>query len=74
MRILVAEDDVKVRRHVVQALRSAGHAVDEAGDGEEALWLLRTHPFLLIQLRGNGARSHLRVRVHLDSWVFRFQR
>lgn len=45
MRVLVAEDDVKVRRHVVRALRSAGHAVDEAGDGEEALWLLRNHPF-----------------------------
>lgn len=45
MRVLVAEDDVKVRRHVVQALRAAGHVVDEAGDGEEALWLLRNHPF-----------------------------
>jgi DNA-binding response OmpR family regulator len=45
MRILIAEDDIKVRRHVVLAMRSAGHVVDETGDGEEALWLLRTYPF-----------------------------
>ncbi|MBE2180920.1 MAG: response regulator transcription factor [Chthoniobacterales bacterium] len=40
MRVLVAEDDPKVRRHLVQALVAAGHAVDEACDGDEALWLL----------------------------------
>lgn len=41
MRILVAEDDSRLRSHLVDALRSAGHAVDEAGDGAEASWLLR---------------------------------
>ncbi len=45
MRILVAEDDRKLRRHVVEALRAAGHTTDEAADGEEALWLLREHPY-----------------------------
>ena len=45
MRILVAEDDAKVRAHVVKALRTAGHAVDATGDGEEALWLLREHSY-----------------------------
>lgn len=45
MRILLAEDDRKVRAHVVSALRSAGHAVDETGDGEEALWLLKETPY-----------------------------
>ncbi len=45
MRILVAEDDAKVRAHVVKALRAAGHTVDATGDGEEALWLLREHPY-----------------------------
>jgi DNA-binding response OmpR family regulator len=45
MRILVAEDDRKVRSHVVGALRAAGHAVDDTGDGEEALWLLRENPY-----------------------------
>jgi DNA-binding response OmpR family regulator len=41
MRLLVAEDDPKVRRHLVEALKAAGHTLDETGDGEEALWLLR---------------------------------
>lgn len=45
MRILVAEDDSKLRSHVVKALKAAGHAVDEAGDGEDALWLLKEHPY-----------------------------
>ena len=45
MRVLVAEDDLKVRSHVVMALKAAGHVVDETGDGEEALWLLREHPY-----------------------------
>jgi len=45
MRILVAEDDSKLRSHVVKALQAAGHAVDEAGDGEEALWSLKEHPY-----------------------------
>ena len=45
MRILVAEDDKKVRSHVVGALRAAGHVVDDTGDGEEALWLLLENPY-----------------------------
>ena len=45
MRVLVAEDDKKVRAHVVGALKAAGHVADEAGDGEEALWLLKEHPY-----------------------------
>ena len=45
MRVLIAEDDKKLRMHVAAALRAAGHAVDETGDGEEALWLLKEYPF-----------------------------
>ena len=45
MRILVAEDDKKIRSHVVGALRAAGHVVDDTGDGEESLWLLLEHPY-----------------------------
>ncbi len=45
MRILVAEDDPKLRSHLVSALRSAGHTTDETGDGEEALWLLGEHDY-----------------------------
>lgn len=40
MRVLVAEDDAKLRSHLTKALRAGGYAVDETADGEEALWLL----------------------------------
>lgn len=40
MRVLVAEDDAKLRSHLVRALREGGYAVDQTGDGKEALWLL----------------------------------
>ena len=39
MRILVAEDDSKLRSHLKHALQQGGYAVDETGDGQEALWL-----------------------------------
>lgn len=45
MRILVAEDDVRLRKHLVAALRDAGHEVDETGDGLEALRLLGVHTY-----------------------------
>jgi two-component system copper resistance phosphate regulon response regulator CusR len=45
MRILVAEDDVRLRKHLVAALRDAGHEVDETGEGLEALRLLGIHPY-----------------------------
>jgi DNA-binding response OmpR family regulator len=43
MRILVAEDDARLRRHLVAALREAGHEVDETGEGITALGLLENH-------------------------------
>ena len=45
MRILVAEDDKKVRTHVAGALRAAGHVVEDTGDGDEAQWLLLENPY-----------------------------
>jgi two-component system copper resistance phosphate regulon response regulator CusR len=45
MRILVAEDDRKIRTHVAGALRAAGHVVDDTGDGGEAQWLLLEHSY-----------------------------
>ena len=45
MRILVAEDDSKLRSHLKQALAQAGYAVDETGDGLEALWLGKEHAY-----------------------------
>jgi DNA-binding response OmpR family regulator len=44
MRILVAEDDSRLRRHLVAALREAGHEVDETGDGVSALRMLESEP------------------------------
>jgi DNA-binding response OmpR family regulator len=38
MRILVVEDSVRLREAVAKALRRSGYAVDESGDGEDALW------------------------------------
>jgi DNA-binding response OmpR family regulator len=38
MRILVIEDYAPLRKSLVQGLREAGYAVDEAGDGEAGLW------------------------------------
>lgn len=45
MRILVAEDDPKLRSHLKQALQQVGYAVDEAVDGPEALWLGSENPY-----------------------------
>jgi DNA-binding response OmpR family regulator len=41
VRILVAEDDTRLRRHLVAALKAAGHQVDDTGDGLEALDFLK---------------------------------
>lgn len=65
MKILVAEDDPKVRAHVVRALKEAGHAVDQVGDGLEALWLLEEHDYdaavLDISMPGKDGVSITRV-------------
>lgn len=45
MRILVAEDDAKLRSHLRSALSEVGYAVDDTADGEDALWLLREHQY-----------------------------
>lgn len=45
MRILLADDDAKIGKHVRQALVAEGYAVDFAQDGEEALWLAENNPY-----------------------------
>lgn len=45
MRILLAEDEVKVAEHVRQGMQAEGYAVDLAQDGSEALWLAEIHPY-----------------------------
>jgi DNA-binding response OmpR family regulator len=45
MRILVAEDDARLRHQLVAAVRNVGHEVNETGDGIEALRLLNGEPY-----------------------------
>src|SRR5215471_9182880 len=41
MRILVVEDDVKISSFIVNGLKQHGFAVDQAGDGEAGLAMMR---------------------------------
>jgi len=52
MRILVVEDFPPLRKTIVQGLREAGFAVDEASDGEQALWQARLdeHDVIVLDL------------------------
>ena len=42
--ILVAEDEAMLRAIAVEMLEDAGFSVFQAGDGEEALAILKSHP------------------------------
>ncbi len=52
MRILVVEDFSPLRKSVVQGLREAGYAVDEAADGEAGLWQAQSgeHDVIILDL------------------------
>jgi len=50
MRLLVAEDDTKAARFLVQGLEEEGHAVDIAADGNSASQLGQLHPYDVIVL------------------------
>ncbi len=50
MKILFAEDDRKVGKHVKDALTAEGYAVDWIQDGQEALWLAENYNFGLVVL------------------------
>ena len=83
MRILVVEDFAPLRKSVVQGLREAGYAVDEAADGESALWHARTdeHDVIVLdlmlpkvdgfavlnQLRGRSCPAHVLVLTAKDT-------
>jgi two-component system OmpR family response regulator len=45
MRLLIAEDDVKLARSVARGLRGEGYAVDVVGTGEEALVNARVYDY-----------------------------
>jgi len=40
MKVLIVEDSKNIRKYTAMALEKAGHAVDQAADGEEGLWCL----------------------------------
>jgi heavy metal response regulator len=64
VRILVVEDEVRVRSFLVRGLAEAGFAVDAAGSGDEALRLAFVHPYdaivLDLMLPGKDGLSVLR--------------
>ena len=45
MKILVAEDEVKVASFLRKGLEEAGYAVDLAADGDEAVWLAENNTY-----------------------------
>jgi two-component system OmpR family response regulator len=45
MRLLVVEDEVKMADLLARGLREEGHAVDVAGNGEDALWMAAAAPY-----------------------------
>jgi CheY-like chemotaxis protein len=49
-RVLVVEDNVSVRHLLVAALSQRSLLVDEAGDGREAIDLLREHTYAVVLL------------------------
>ncbi|MHA7815714.1 MAG: response regulator [Pseudohaliea sp.] len=44
MRLLIVEDDVRLRERLAGHFRAAGFVVDEAPDGREAAWLASEYP------------------------------
>lgn len=45
MRILVVEDEPRLRNNLIKALREEGYAVDASGDGEDALFKAETYDY-----------------------------
>ena len=60
-RILVAEDDDSMRSFLSGALRRAGHIVEPAADGFEAITLLARQEFDLIARRAARDQPNLKV-------------
>ena len=48
MTVLVVDDDAKLRSSICKFLRARGHRTHEAGNGSEALGLLRQHDFDIV--------------------------
>jgi DNA-binding response OmpR family regulator len=52
MRLLLAEDSVRLRQTLAVAFRRTGYAVDETGDGSDALWMAKegTHDAIILDI------------------------
>jgi len=67
MRVLVVEDEIRVRSFVERGLREAGFAVDSAVDGDEGLRLGLVNPYdaivldLMLPRRGGGRATPVLV-------------
>jgi DNA-binding response OmpR family regulator len=77
MRILVAEDDAKAAGLLVQGLKAEGYAVDQAMDGDEAVWLAEMHAYdvmvfdvMMPGKDGFTAVRHLRKKNILTPVIF----
>jgi DNA-binding response OmpR family regulator len=58
-RILVVDDEAYIRRLLAERLEAEGYEVSEAGDGEEGLVSIRSHPpdLVLLDLMMPGANG-----------------
>ena len=52
MRCLLIEDDPQLRSYIAKGLREAGHAVDEADNGRDGLFLATTEPYDALVVHG----------------------
>lgn len=89
MRLLVIEDDERLRTMVADRLREAGFAVDAAVDGEEGLFMARDYPIDLAivdlglpkisglevvrTLREEGSKLPVLVLTARDQWQDKVQ-
>jgi DNA-binding response OmpR family regulator len=83
MRVLVVEDYPPIRKAVAKALREAGFAVDETGNGEEGLWYATNNEYdvvildvmlpgidgltILKRLRAEGHAAHVLMLTAKDA-------
>ena len=84
MRLLLVEDDTALRESLARQLEGEGYRVDQAGDGEEGLFLAQEYPFdlaivdlglpkvngltIVQRLRAQGREMPLLILTARGSW------
>jgi CheY-like chemotaxis protein len=66
--VLVAEDEIMFRNAAVESLKACGFKVFQAGDGQEALGILKAHPeisLLVSDVRMPGVDGYALVEASL---------